>query len=291
MSIVQWFKSQVHINGDKYPIPEGGANLSWDRNIQAPAIAGNYVQQNWANGMQMPQMDTQIVLLDGSTNYNPIVASKLNTYFMNRTADYQHDVGQLTGAFFDGYSGWSGLFMKGGAFSLSIAKGQLISYSQSFACYVPEGQPEPASITAPTSAYDPFAGTPINFESVCWFRNGVPWDGVVSMNLTYSNNLSPDPSFTSDCPQSVFPIDCNAGMPTGTCQFTFQADAVQHIADGDELAFQIQQGVINTTFTLKNVIPGNPYTRSVGSGRQMRTYNLVLLGTGNNANQNLLVIS
>jgi hypothetical protein len=282
MSIVQWYKSQVILAGTAYPVAPNGANLSWDQNFQAPAIAGNFCQQNYIEGFQMPTMDLNFVLLDGSSSVLPITASFLNSTFMTRSNDYQHDISAITASFFDGFSGWSGFKVKGGNWSLRGGKNMSLQFSAGFAAFRGSGDSAPSSITSAPAAYTAFAGAPLHFQCLSFLKNGSAFDGINQFSLSYSNNLTPDMTMQGSGPQRTFPIDVNAGMPTASLSLTFQADAVSYIDPGDTLDILVVQNSLTTRFTVKLALPSDRYSRNVGSGRQMRTYNSgVLLGTGN----------
>lgn len=286
MSIVQFYKSQLKV-GSSYlwPVMPGGGVLNWPKNHAVPSMAGNYWAINYVEGLQAPSIDASIVLLDGSTwNNCPIKVATMNSLFMTRTNDYQHDITAVTGGliFFDGYSGFTWPSAKGNSWSLSGAKGDDVRFNCNFMLYSTNGTVPSVSTTPPDNTYPYFQGTPIRFQSLSFNKNGVALDGVMNFSVNFSNNMTPDLSMVGTGPQSVLPVDCNAGTATGSAQFTFQANSTAHLANGDDIEIIINQNAITATFKLNNIIVDDGLLgRSIGTGRQLRPYNLILAGDSN----------
>ena len=288
MSIVQYYKSQVLVGGNKYPVPPGGGSLAWPRNIVAPAVAGNYFVLNSIEGLQSPILDMTVALLDASTTTNPLVSSNLNALFLTRSNDYQNDLSPISGGvtFFDGFSGWVFPNAKANSFSISGSKGSDISFSQNI--WVFGSVPSAPINVAPDTYYAPFLGSPVRFQSIRLSRNGncALMNGCYSFSVTASANLNSDAGMlgcgNASFPyQSVFPIDVNATMPSVSASFVFQADNNAYLADGDVINIRITQGLIDINFTLNNVVIETGLSRDIGSGRQLRTYACICKGTSN----------
>jgi hypothetical protein len=279
MPIVQHYKSQLRVGASElWPITPNSANLSWPKNWDVPDIAGNYWAINYVEGAQQPMLSVGIPLLNADTAKCPIHPPILNAHFITRSNDYEHDLANIPGmALFDGFSGYGFSLAKGNSFTISGAKGDQVRFSANYMLFG-----VPTAISAPfDNTYPYFQGEPINFKSLCFKKNGVALDGVLNFSVTYSNSSTPDMSMSGICPQSVLPVDVNAGIARGSAQFAFQANAVAHISTGDDIEIQIDSGVIATSIKLNNVLVNNPNDRGVGFGRQLRTYSLTLLGDSN----------
>lgn len=304
MAIVQYYKSQVKVGSYLYPIPPGGATLNWPLQHNIPFVAGNYWQINYIEGLQIPSIDATFALLDGVANNCPLLVATMNSHFMTRSNDYQHDVTAITNGvgFFDGYSGYTFPSAKGNSWSIGGAKGDDVRFSASYMMYDAVGYGSPSSglptlITSPLDgSYPYFQGQPIRFQSLC-FQKGTSeagkaaFDGVLSFNISYSNNMSADLSMKGLCPQSPLPIDVNAGQMTANATFTLQANSTQHIAQGDYIEVRVTQGAIDTIIKCRAGVVNSPNNRGVGTGRQTRTYNMTLVGLTNVANVAPIVIA
>lgn len=281
--IVQFYKSQVMVGGNLFPIPPGGGTLNWPRNYAIPAIAGNYWQQNYIEGYQVPSVDISPVLLDAVSAKNPIGNASM-AYFMARTNDYKHDTSPISGFyFFDGYSGFNFVRAKANSFSISGSKGDDVRFNANYLLYdsvTPGAQPT-VTTTPPDATYTAFAGNPIRFQSLSFNKEGSPMDGVLSFNISFSNNSTDDRSMVGAGPQNELPVDVNAGMQTCSFQMVFQGNDTAHIATGNDLEVIVSQGVINTSFALSNIVVDSTFNRGVGSGRQVRTYSGTVTGTSN----------
>ena len=289
MSIVQFYKSQVKVGANLWPVMPGGGTLNWPQNHAVPSMAGNYWAINYIEGFQSPSIDVAIPLLDGSTwNNCPIKVATINAIFMTRTSDYQHDVTKVTQslgiglAFFDGFSGYGWPDAKGNSFSISGAKGEDVRFNCNFMLFSAAGTVPSVTTTPPDNTYPYFQGSPIRFQSLSFTKNGSAMDGLLSFNVNFSNNCSPDMSMVGAGPQSVLPVDINAGVATMSAQFVFQANASTHLANGDVITISITQNSITTIFTLNAIIvdDGNK-SRNVSTARQLRTYNIIGAGTSN----------
>lgn len=289
MSIVQFYKSQIKVGTALYPVRPNSGQLNWPQNYDVPLMAGNYWQINYVEGFQAPTVDVAIPLLDGSSWGNcPLLVATMNALFLTRTANYQHDISAIAQSggyalqFFDGFSGFRWPNAKANSFSISGAKGGDVNFNANFMLYSADGTVPSVTTTAPDASYPYFQGTPIRFQSLSFTKNGSALDGVVSFNINFSNNMSPDMSMVGVGPQSVLPIDCNAGVMTCNASFVFQANSTSHISPGDELAVTVSQNSISSTFTLASVIPNDGVkSRTIGAGRQLRPYNLLVTGTDN----------
>jgi hypothetical protein len=269
------------------PIQPGGGRLNWNSNDSIPQVVGNYWLQNYIEGFQMPTMDLTYVLLDGAAANCPLHSTILQQ-FMTRSNDSIHDVSAIAGAyFFDGSSGFTFSKCKPGAFTLSGAKGDGVNMSASYACYVGNGDALPLAISAAPGAYTPFGGAPIRFQA-CDFETGVAYttclDHVVSWNLSFSNNLTPDMSMLCGPGQQVYPIDVNAGMQTASLRVVFNADVNvpnNHLNDGDSFAVNIHQNGVGSKVICPKIIVHSKNERNIGGGRQMRVYNCTCIGLDN----------
>jgi hypothetical protein len=274
--IVQWYKSQMAVGSYLWPVPPGGASLNWPLNYSVPPMAGNFWRINYIQGFQQPSVDATIVLVDGSVNTCPLVTSTLQNLWMTRTSDYQHDTSAIAGgiSFFDAYSGFAFTSAKMNSFSLSGSKGDDVRFSMNAGLF---GTIPSVTTTAP-AAYNSFTGNPVRFQSLSFTHNSSPLNGLLSFSISFTNNNTPDMSMVGTGPQSPFPVDVNAGEQTCSATFTFQANSTQHIATGDTITVQVSQGSIGATFTLSSLVVDTPNNRSIGSGRQTRTYSCTVVG-------------
>jgi len=302
MSIVQFYKSQLQVGANLYPVPPSGATLNWPKGHVIPALAGNYWDINYIEGAQTPSVSAQLYLLDGTTANCPIHVTAANAMWMTRAANYTHDLTAIVGGlkFFDGFSGYSFADAKANSFTIGGSKGEDVRFSATFMLYdSSNGSSGPTLITTPPDAsYPYFAGTPIRFQA-CTFQKkasgdlaalqagtGNDLDGIVQWNISFTNNVSADMSMKGNSAgtypyQSPLPIDCNAGRMQATASFTFQANSTQHIAVGDAINIRIKQGSISTQFGMQVAIADTQNMRAIGSGRQMRTYVCTLAGSDN----------
>lgn len=290
MPIVQFYKSQISVASALWPVAPGGATLNWPLNLDVPSLAGNYWAINYIEGFQAPSVDVSVPLLDGSSGDNlPILPATLNALFLTRTSNYQHDITKVGGTgikFFDGFSGFEFPDAKGNSFSISGAKGDSVRFGCNFMAYASAGAIPTVTTTAPNNTYPYFQGAPIRFQSLKFqVDTGAGYadlDGVVSFGINVSNNMSPDMSMVGATPQSVFPIDCNAGMLTVSAQFVFQANSSSHLTSGSKIRVHVIQNSLTTVFTLNNILVNDGLkSRSVGTGRQLRPYTLICGGASN----------
>lgn len=287
--IVQSYKSQVRLAGTLMPILLGGGNLEWDKNFDAPQPAGNYWPQAFIEGFQTPAVTLQFLLLNNAT-VNPL-QSALMQYWFDRASDYTHDVPGIDGLdFFDGFSGWSLPAAKAHSFTISGSKGQRVGFSSVFMLYQPDANTPPVEISSPLDgSYTPISGAPINYRFLNFARgDGSGLDGVVSFEMTMSNNMTPDPSMQAGTgdptgSQALLPVDCNAGVMTARLRVRFQANAVNHINDGDGFQVRVKTSLVDRTFKAVNIAPSTQKGRTIGVGRQMREYMCDLYGIDNTA--------
>lgn len=284
-NMIQWYKGMVMWDGILLPVVANGASLDWNTNYSVPALAGNYHEQNYIEGVQIPTCDLQLLSVDGEATKNPILATFINK-IMTRSADAAHDVTGYDFSFFDGYSGWSGFKAKANSFNIRGAKGEDVGISMQLMCYKPVASTITSITTAPTT-HNGWTGAPVRFQSLIFKKNGTAFDGVVSFNLTYSNGLTPDMSM-GGAAQQVYPIDCNAGLPTCALQLVFHANNVAHLAEGDSFEIDISQGSSIANLACAKLLPGTLKQRNIGGGRQMRVYQCRVVG-GNNSNPPLVV--
>ena len=295
MAIVQFYKGQVVVNSILYPVPPGGATLMWPKNYNAPAAAGNYWQVNYIEGLQTPAVDIRFGCLDGYTAgvQSCALRGAFLTAFMTRTSDYKHDVSALTNGlkFFDGYSGWTCPYVKCASFTIGGSKGDDVRFNAQYMIYDPSGvgtYGPSALAAAPITTPPGFTGSPVRFQACSFYKypsggeTWNAWDGILSWDLTFSNNMTPDLSMVGVGPQSPLPIDCNAGMMTCSLRITQQASVPPPVS-GDQFKVVIGQGVsgANLTIITGTLINQTPNDRGIGTGRQIRTYMCTVAGTSN----------
>jgi hypothetical protein len=280
MSIVQFYKSQLKVGSNLFPVPPGGGTLNWPKNHSIPMIAGNYWQINYIEGYQVPSIDATFALLDANVDKCPITPTLLNSHFITRSNDYSHDTSAIVNGieFFDGYSGYAFTGAKANSFSLSGSKGDDVRFNASYLLF---GDEPTVSTSVPDGTYPPFLGSPIRFQALSFKKNGSFMDGVLSFNISFSNNLTDDRSMVGEGPQSNLPVDANAGVQTCSAMFSFQANSTQHIASGDVLEVWIDQDLIATKFIMNAAVVETPNNRQIGSGRQVRPYACTMVGTSN----------
>lgn len=296
MSVVQSYKAQIYVHGAVIPCKLGGASLQWRENYIRPGVTGNYWQQNKTPGFQLPMIDADFALLDADPTLCPLHWTLLQT-FLNRSNDNQHDVSPIANPkFFDGSSGWDLPFCKPATFTLSGGKNQEVQMSATYACYVPEGASNPAKRLTPVAAYNAFQGAPVSFTAQSYTTGpayDVPLDGVVSWQVTFSNNITPDMSMVSGTGQQLYPVDVNASMMSAAFNITANArpDGGDLLATGDSFKVSIVQGNISVGIILPSLVIETDLERAVAQARQMRPYSGNCDGINNNQNGAVVVIT
>lgn len=283
--ITQSYVSQFLIGTTVFPVLLGSASLSHDRNIDAPPIAGNYGQINYAELMRMPMISAGFALLDGD-EASCMLAEPMIKQFITRAAAPTNDVSAFAGAgsgaaanvvqFWDGKTGWKFPQCKGASFTISGSKNASVQLSANFMAYATATQIAASGVaeisSAPASAAC-FSGNPITYANCSFFKNGSSLGGVYSWDITFNNNMTPDLSMETSTGQSQYPVDVNAGLPTASLRVVFQSDhTTAALAAGDTFGVLISHGGASTRITVNNFVPVSDTSRSIGNGRQMRPY-------------------
>lgn len=257
------------------------------KNYYIPPIIGNYWAYNYAEGLQVPMAEVQIVprhLTTEALAYNAAGQSStpdtLLEYLYCRSNDVYHDTSAATAfEYWDGHGYIKIDNPKVDMITLSCAKGEpLRMVARLVGSTFTVSGATPANLT--TYKFD--ASAPIMFKDIT-FGGGLA-DKVHAFTLTYMNNHVPNPGLNG----SNAPCANNAGMQTVTFDFvTKAADVSSGVyltsggnGDGTSVAFSVVVGAATLTFTMGNVINNTQNVRRVTAPHILREHSLIALGSG-----------
>lgn len=247
-----------------------GSSASMPKNYNIPTlITGNNIYQFIAvEGLQFPVLNLNLAVLGGTGEGAWFSATELNSW-LTRTNDDVASIGALK--IWDAYQGFSAATCKHADFSLGGSQGELVRCSARF--WGAGAVTAIAPGAAPNNKI--ISGSPASFQHA-WFSSS----GIVSWDLSWSNNLMPNPSLpTSESANNVYPSEINAGMYTARLRLVMLPDATPP-ADGAAFTVSVKppNAAAAVVFTCNNPLRLDPQERTFQMPRALREYNYVLLG-------------
>ena len=278
----QFYKGCVAMNGIQLPVLPG-VRLSAPHNWDLPPIAGNYVQSNRGEGARNAVLTFQLAVLEGSMGFL-LGSGGIMDALLARTDDAAHDTYSNYFQFHDGRIVWELSGAKVERVSLSCARGQRLTMDITVVApslNVINSAPSPTA-----STYFSNAGQVVTFAGINFL--GYLTDHVVSFELGYTNNHTPDPTINGylNAAPDGHPNAMNASTATGTLGLTFQlADATDSsreyggmVGQGESVAFRVRaaSGTYSDFFT-GGLVMQNPNDRSLTMPRQFvsTAYNII----------------
>ena len=269
----QFFKSIILIGGNPYPC-QPTCSLTVPKNFIVPMIIGNNWQFNYAEGLQQPVVDVNLVVRDVA---GEVLGSTFLNYFLTRTSDAAFDTSAIASGldFWDGRTGFNMAGVKADSFSISGSKGQPIQMTARFC-----GTSISALGSAPTF-------TSWNNKNLLTFKHvnfaGALADIVWQFGISYANNHTPDLSLNG----TNYAAAQNAGVPTAGLNIMVQAaDSAPNNNPVPVSLTAIQASIVGANVTrnliLNNAIDNTENNRAVGAGRVMRPHSYQCLGADGN---------
>ena len=330
MANVSYFEAEAQVAGIVVPCLAGGGRLDHKRNYIVPDVVGNNGDINYIQGAQFPMVSINHALLDiaksGAITQCVLDYSWMSAFVAraaNTTTGSLYDVVDLglstthvggatnggTTGLFNGVSGELFPNAKCSGFTLSCGGiGQPVNLSVQYACFVaPTGTP-PTPPSPLTTAYlarsvtTPYIGTPLTWQNCSFYSGATPIEGITSFNITYTNNLTPDPSMIYGVGQTQYYGGANAGKPAGSFNFTYTVNtnvvgssvgqaAMNDLNTGEPISVLVAGAINKCRFTLNNLLIENDLDREIGTGRQMRSYSGRLLASDNTSSGMPLILA
>lgn len=273
--------------GSSFALARVGAGFSMPRNLDMPhPISGfGFGILNYAEGLKFPTLNCPCIPIDNGVDSGWFTAANFNAWFHTRSSGPVYDLSEITGGVIFSDNGsvgtGTGVFkvtkVKGAGYTITCRKGQGIGVLLRFA-----GRTRTVGVSGdkPTA---PLQGIPLNFARLD-FDSTSPFyqKGIVGLTLQFDTGLTPNMELDG----TVYPVEHNAGLPTGT--LTLECNALDAVAavgydstgdlpeEVDDAEFEIlavDSGTpVTVTWTLSKLIIRNPDDRQTQAGRVMRTF-------------------
>lgn len=272
MSIIQGYRGICTLGASVIPVLPG-SSVAMPKNYNLPPTIGglNSFQIMAVEGLQFPVFN--FVLLPTADWFT---TETLTAWVLREaTPGVGYDDVAAVGAtsLFDGYSGIAAAAAKHASFNLSVSQGEILRTSAQF-----WGS---GAITSGTSVH----GTSTTFYAntpATWAQTGYDTTGIISWDLSWSNNLMPNPALpvlaTESLAINVAPSEHNAGMFTARLRVVMQANTARP-ADATPITLSVAPPNGDpVVFYLPNPLCVDLESRSIQLPRSLREYNYILRG-------------
>lgn len=290
----QFYRGYVQIGSNTNYLPVlPGVRLSAPHNWDIPPIAGNYVQTNYGEGARTAVLTFQVAVLGGGSTTpmeTSIFAGSPNLFdlLLARSADGAHDTTPQDWTFYDGRVTWTLASAKVERVSMSCARGQRLTLDVTVVAPSLTGVVDSSPGLTNNVA---FSGQVMTFANINFGgTSSALANKVVSFELTYQNNHTPDPTIngiTAVGTASGFPNAMNASTATATLGLTYQlSDATDSakefggvLAQGAFASLSITPAAIKkAVLTTGTLLMQNPNDRALTMPRQFVSVAYAVLG-------------